>query len=283
MSSFGIPIGRLYGPGWLNGQVWFPGFKCVWAAETDQSNHHCPDPECTSHIKTSCYEKLHVAFCLYSVPMPNGHRRFCGHRFQVESPKACALHGWGDADENRVFQRAKKGLAYELPTLFPHEQPGWEMVLSSFGSIQYPMHIRMGLVDSELCFVRVMSWLEDGQPDQVAEIARVKTKEMLLTETDPWVALAHKSVIEENPEKAIQALVRAEQNDDEFNNPFSYRKYTIFTLKAEAATKLEEKKVRDVRAAAQAAQRLVTTKGGKKGGQRRAVDAKELRTKGKKK
>lgn len=285
MASFGIPLGRLYGPGWLNGEIWFPGFKCVWTAERDQSGHHCPDQECDGGIKTSCYDKLHVAFCLCLVSMANGHQRFCGHRFQAESPKACALHGWGDNDENRVFQRAKKGLSFKLPELIPHEQPGWEMVLSNFGSVQNLVHIRTGLIDGELCFVRVLSWLTDDQPDQVSEIARVKTKELRLTESDPRVALeAHKAAIGENPvKKAIHALAKTEQNDDEYNNPFSYQKYTNFTIEVAAAERLEEKKAKEEKVAAQAAERLASTKGGKKCNQHGMRDVKELVLKGKKK
>lgn len=244
--------------------------------------HHCPDPECNGAIKTSCYEKLHVAFCLCLITQTNGHQVFCGHRFQAESPRACALHGWGVNDENRIFQRAKKGLSFELPELLPHEQPGWEMVLSSFGSIQYPVHIRMGLIDGELCFVRVVSSALDGQPDQVAEIARVKTKELLLTKIDPRDALkAHKAANEEAPAtKAAQVPAETEQSHNEYDNPFSYHKYTTLNLDIAAASKLEQKKAKEARTAAQVAERAARSS--RKRGQRAAMGMKHI-LKGKKK
>ena len=266
MVSFDLPFGRLYGPGWLHSEIWFPGFKCVWTAERDQSGHHCPDSSCDGAIKTSCYYKLHVAFCVCVVDLPNGQQAFCGHRFQAESPKACALHGWGDNDENRIFQRAKKDLSFELPKLIPYEQPGWEMALSGFGGVYGPIHIRMGLIDSQLYFARVLSFSADGQPDQVESIARVKDKELRMTDSDPRVALkTHKAAVVESPaKKAIQALARTEQNDDEYNDPYSYRKYAVFKEIAAGARKLEEKKAKEMRAVAQEVERLAPTKGGKK-------------------
>lgn len=265
MSAYGIPLGRLYGPAWLNGELWSPQYKCVWTAEKDQSNHHCPDQECDGDIKTCCYEKLHVAFCVCLVTMSNGHQRFCGQRFQCESPKTCALHGWGENDENRVFQCAKKGLDFRLPEVIPHEQPGWEMTLSGCGVIRQPVNIRMGLVDGELCFVRVLSYLVNGQPNQVSEIARVKVKELLLTEMDPRPAFkTRKKVMEKTSAKrALQALMEAEQDDDEYNDPCTWRRYTTFALEPAAAEKLEEKRAREARAAVLAKKRAAAARGGR--------------------
>ncbi|KAJ8115040.1 hypothetical protein OPT61_g3219 [Boeremia exigua] len=284
MTSHGLPLGRLYGPAWLDGELWSPGYKCVWTAEKDQSGHHCPDPECNSEIKTRCYDKLHVAFCLCLVTMANGHQRFCGHRFQAESPKACALHGWGDNEENRVFQRAKKGLSFELPKLIPHEQPGWEMVINGFGGVQQSIYIRMGIINGELCFVRVVSWLSDGQPDQVSEIARVKTKELLLTECDPRTALeAHDPSNEDcGARSAIQALSKTEQNDDEYNNPYSYQKYIDLNLQIAAAEKWREKNRNQTKVEEAIAERLALSRGGKKCGHDSLKSYKRL-IKGKKK
>jgi hypothetical protein len=266
MSSYGLPLGRLYGPAWLNKELWFPGYKCVWTAEKDQSGHHCPDQECDAEIKTSCYDKLHVAFCLETIIMPNGHKRFCGHRFQAESPKACALHGWGSNNENRVFQRAKKRLSFKLPDLIPHEQPGWEMVLTHFGGL-HQVHIRTGLVDGKFCFVRVLSRLADGQPDEVQEIACIKPKEMHLTESDRCLALEKaEAAVELSPEKkAVEALVMIEQSVKEFNNQLSYQKYNNHTAQVAAEEKLAAKILKEAKDAAREAERAVTmTKGGKK-------------------
>ena len=113
MSDYGLPLGRLYGPSWLKPSLRNRGFRCIWDPKKDQSSHHCPD--CKGKIQLSCYKKLHVAFCICLETMPNGHQHFCGQRFQVESANACATHGWGEHDENRVFQHAKKGEEYKLP------------------------------------------------------------------------------------------------------------------------------------------------------------------------
>lgn len=237
MKSHDLPLGRLYGPAWLNGDLWSPGFKCVWTAEKDQSGHHCPDQECDGEIKTRCYDRLHVAFCLCIITMTNGHQRFCGHRFQAESPKACASHGWGDNGENRVFQRAKKGLSFKLPEVIPHEKPGWEMVINGLGGGTKAVHICMGLIDGEQCFVRVLSRHSDGQPDQVAEIARVKAKELLLTETDREIAL----------------------RDD---GATSYQKYAAFNKKLATAGELQDKIAK--KDEERTAKRPTPGKGGKK-------------------
>ncbi|KAF1923702.1 uncharacterized protein M421DRAFT_95969 [Didymella exigua CBS 183.55] len=267
MSIFGLPLGRLYGPAWLNGELWFPGYKCVWTAEKDQSGHHCPDQKCDAEIKTRCYDQLHVAFCLEAITMANGHKRFCGHRFQAESPKACALHGWGTNNENRIFQHAKKRMPFKLPNLIPHEQPGWEMVLTHLGGLHQPVHIRTGLVDGEFCFVRVLSWRADEQPDQVHEIARVKTKELQMTSTDPHVGLVEdKAVVQISPvKKGIQALAKTELNDEEeFNNPCSFQKYVKFNALSVAERKLAEKRAKEAKNTARAAGRAATTKGCKR-------------------
>ncbi|KAF9691836.1 hypothetical protein EKO04_009909 [Ascochyta lentis] len=127
----------------------------------------------------------------------------------------------------------------------------------------------MGLIDGELCFVRVLPWFVDGHSDQVTELARVKAKELLLTVTDPRDALvAHKTAVEDPARDAIKTLVKTEQKDNEYNNPFSYQKYKAFNLKTAAATKLEEKKAKEVKAMAQAAERLASNKNGRKCGDR---------------
>lgn len=197
--------------------------------------------------------------------MPNGHQRFCGHRFQAESPRACVSHGWGEGDENRVFQRAKKGLKFELPNVFPHEQLGWEMVVSGLGVVQQPVSVRMGLVDGELCFVGVISCLDNGEPDQASEIARVKTKELLITATDPRVGLSTGNVAgkEDAAETAMQASEKAEQHGLEFKSVYEYRNYTNLASKRAADEKLQEKKAKEAKSAALAAQRADAAKGGK--------------------
>lgn len=265
MSSYGLPPGRLYGPAWLNNELSFSGYKCVWNAEKDQSGHHCPDPECDAEIKTSRYDKLHVAFCLETITMPNSHKCLCGHRFQAESPKAYALHGWGTNDENRVFQRAKKRLSFKLPDVIPHEYPGWEKVLTHFGGL-HQVHIRTGLMDGKFCLVRVLSWLADGQPDEVQTIACIKPKEMQLTESDLCATFEEAEVaVDLSPEKkAVQALVKIEQNVKEFNNQFSYQKYNNYTAQAVAKEKLAAKMAKEAKDTAREAERAATTTKGRK-------------------
>ena len=180
MSDYGLPLGRLYGPAWIKRNNWGSGFLCIWEARMDQVAHHCPG--CNGVIKDSCYKKHHVAFCLHPVDA-NGHQRFCGHRFKVEKSGACLVHGWGENNENRVFLDAKQGRDYKLPNSIPHEQSGWEMKLNNFGPLNSPAHIRMKLVGDERYFVRVLSYLANGQPDATRTIARVKPQEFLVI---PW-------------------------------------------------------------------------------------------------
>lgn len=210
--------------------------------------------------------------------MANGHDRFCGHRFQTESPKACALHGWGARDENRVFQRAKKGLSFELPVEFPHERKGWEMVLASAGCFQQPITIRMELVEERLCFVRVLSLLGDGRPGEITEVARVKTKELLLTDTDPRERFraCGDADSESSAEMAVRALFGSEQQDGEFDNPFAFKNHITVALDLAAAKKLEEKKTREARAANLAAQRAAAAKENKKCAKGSAVSYKQI-------
>lgn len=185
MPDYGLPLGRLYGPAWINPEFREPSFRNIWDAKKAQIEHHCPD--CDGVIKDSCYNKLHLAFCICLISMPNKQQRFCGQRFSVESSRVCGKHGWGKNDENRVFQLAKKGLEWsnkDLPSFIPHEQPGWEMKLSSLGHLrsrsQSLICIRMSHVDGELCFVQVLSDNAKDQPDELLKIARVPTRELLL-------------------------------------------------------------------------------------------------------
>jgi hypothetical protein len=261
MPDYGLPLGRLYGPAWLNGKLWKPRFKCVWTGELDQSNHHCPD--CKGTTKIRCYDKLHVAFCLCLVKMPNGHHQFCGHRFQVESPDACFLHGWGKNNENRVFGLAKKGLDWsedDLPSFLPHEQPGWEMEPSSLGHLQSLVCIRMKLIDGKQCFVGVSS--RKAEPDQF--IACVKPKELSsMTETGPRVALdANRVVLEEDDpiEGALQAFARAERITSVYDNPRTYEKYNKLASERAEAERLEEKKAKEARSAALATERAAAAR-----------------------
>lgn len=272
MAAYGLPLGRLYGPAWLNRTLWSPTHKNVWTAEKDASNHHCPDQECIGDIKTRCYDRLHVSFCICVITMANGQQRFCGHRFQTESPKACALHGWGEDDENRLFQRAKKGLAFELPEVFPHEKPGWKMVLSNAGGFLQPIQIRMSLVKDRLCFVRVLSIQDDGRPHQVTEIARVKTKELLLTKKD---VREHFRAREGAKEESLDKTA-AENHDKENGDPLGFKEYNALALDLADAKKLEEKKAKEARAAVVAAERAAASRKTKKGAKGSVMSYKEL-------
>ena len=117
------------------------------------------------------------------------------------------------------------------------------------GSCPGPVCIRMGLIDGELCFVCVLSRHADGRPDRVSEVARVKKKEreLLVTQTDPWVVLDASRVFlkeEHNPFKsALQAMNRAEQISSEFDNPLTYEKYNVLKrAEAERAAAARSKK-----------------------------------------
>jgi hypothetical protein len=90
--------------------------------------HHCPEPGCGDI-------KLHVAFCCVRIRTADGRWRFCGNRLGVETPDGCSKHHYGECSENRFIQMAKKNLPYELPRSFPHEQPGWKVILSKLGNL----------------------------------------------------------------------------------------------------------------------------------------------------
>lgn len=140
------------------------------------------------------------------------------------------------------------------------------MFLTHFGGL-HQVHIRTGLVDGKFCFVRVLSWLADGQPDEVQEIACIKPKEMQLTGTELCVALEDtEAAVEPSPEKkAVEALVKIEQKVKEFNDHLSYQKYNKHTAQVAADEKLAAKMVKEAKDAARAAERAATmTKGGKK-------------------
>jgi hypothetical protein len=260
MSNYGLPLGRFYGPAWLNFDLWDPGFRSIWKPKMDQSNHHCPDPKCGGPIETSCYDNLHVAFCICLVAISNDQQRFCGQRFQVKSSYACATHGWGDKDENRMFRHAKRGRKYRLPSFIPHEQPGWEMKLSSFGNLQSLVCIRMKLIDHKQCFVGVSS--RKAEPDQF--IACVKPNELsLTTETGPRVALDANRVVLEEDDPILQAFARAELITSVYDNPRTYEKYNELASKRAEAERLEEKKAKEARSAALAAERAAAAKGRK--------------------
>jgi hypothetical protein len=72
--------------------------------------------------------------------------------------------------------------------------------------------------------------------------------------------------VELSPEKkAVEALVKIEQNVIEYNNQFSYQKYNNYTAQAAAEKKLSAKIAKEEKDAAREAERAATmTKGGKK-------------------
>lgn len=154
--------------------------KNIWDLIVDQAGHHCPQPDCGA-LKRSCFVNLHVAFCCAPVEMENGSWRFCGCRFQVESPNGCAQHFFTqDGAVNKFFQKAKKGQPYELPH-FPHEAPGWGMPVNGYGDVRSPLVVSMNKVKEELGFVAVFTFTR-GQPElRTFELGRVPKWELMLT------------------------------------------------------------------------------------------------------
>ncbi|KAJ4349078.1 hypothetical protein N0V95_004903 [Ascochyta clinopodiicola] len=98
------------------------------------------------------------------------------------------------------------------------------------------------------------------------EIAHVKTKELLLIVI--YSRDAHKAVVEEQVSKEIvKTLAMTKQSHDQYNNPLSYQKYSVFNLKTAAVSKLEEKKAKEAKAVVQEAERLASKKVGRNCGQ----------------
>lgn len=254
--------------------------------EIDESRHHCPEPECGGPsgrpIKNDCYRKLHLALCCVIIETKTRHLRFCGHRFQVESPKACALHHWGPNNENKFYQLAKKGLPYDLPSVFPHEQPDWEMVLSGYGSIRSSVAVRMGMFDNRKSFVRVISYDENAVSNEVALIAHVSNKEVLMGVDPPYPGeiVAPEEIEADTAAAKIQVLAKTEMQDEAvFNDAMPWLKYNMVKTNARAATEwgAQAGKKQKVTAAA-AALRTSVARSYKKGG-----DARFLQTTKKKK
>jgi len=168
--------------------------------------------------------------------MENGFWRFCGCRFQVESPKGCAIHHYTKYEDNRFFQRAKKGQTYELPKLFPHEVPGWEMAVSSLGDIRAPVTIFMNTIEDRLGFSCVVNFTSPKA--YVEELARIPPWEMLLTKDRDDVSAGEeaKKPKEENElEKKMKDLILDENRGVHFNNAAPHSVYNA--VKTEYKTK----------------------------------------------
>jgi hypothetical protein len=139
------------------------------------------------------------------------------------------LHHWGPHDENRFFQYAKKGLPYELPPVFPHEEAGWEMLLAGYGSIQSEIAIRMGISRDRASFVRVLSYRKDGQPLEVSELVQVSEKEMLMGVGSPYSVVTATTDTDEDQivERAQSPGRMYQRNGREDNYTKTYERYDV--------------------------------------------------------
>ncbi|KAF1851450.1 uncharacterized protein K460DRAFT_351374 [Cucurbitaria berberidis CBS 394.84] len=164
--------------------------------------------------------------------MKNGQPRFCGNRFQVESPKGCSDHHFGAYEDNRFFQQAKKGRPYELP-VFPHEQPGWEMELSNLYNLG-EIIVCMSTIEGQLCFTAVPKSPSPGKRIKPEVLAVIPNKQLRLTQTKAQGGLTEsKEEEEENSRvKVTKALVAAKADPETFNGQLSYATFNEAKLYA---------------------------------------------------
>jgi hypothetical protein len=153
MPVIDLPWCRLYGPAWRS-QLWLDSIVSIWDGRKDKAGHHCPDQSCATFNRDYFNNKLHAAFCLVVITLPDGQECYCGLRFAVESPSGCAKHPNSSYSENKIFSAIKKGPPYELSKVFPHEAPDWKMQLSDgIASIRMPLEISMDVKDGEPGFI----------------------------------------------------------------------------------------------------------------------------------
>jgi hypothetical protein len=220
-----LPKFLLYGPGALQ-ENFHRQFKSIWTMGLDCDGHHCAEPN-YGDLKPGCYEELHVAFCCVPITMANGQQRFCGSRFGVFSPKGCSIHHFTEYDENKFFQKARKGYSYELPKVFPHLQAGWEMQLICKNR---PLTICMAMHQNELHFAQVQNVPGAQNQTQLFHMGKFPSRELLLAdvnleeETSAEDSSTHPASVQKAAE--IQAIIHNKNtNPAAFNDPKSYMIY----------------------------------------------------------
>jgi len=259
MPKITLPWDLLFGVGLVE-EYFDQQSKNIWTIEHDEEGHHCPKPGCGA-LKKSCIWKLHIAFCCVVVGMDNGHSRFCGIRFGVTTPQGCSMHHYSDYDDNRFFQKAIKGLEYDLPPVFPHLQPGWEMVLPKLGRIRKPVTICVRKYMGELHYLQVAEPSSPGEQPEFIVIARISPKQRLLAGVevkDDEPEVKQENVQPQKPEEVRSMAEREKTSDAVFNNPFSYQSYNEFYADTRKQAEIEmknekQKKVDDEAKAAAAA------------------------------
>jgi len=252
-----LPKLLLYGPGVSTGLV-DKLSRNIWDFEKDQESHHCPESDC-GDIQLSCFENLHLAFCCVTIPTKDGDR-CCGIRLGVVSPHGCWLHHWGDKNENRIFQWARKGLPYTLPFL-PHLEPGWKMTVKVQNR---PLTITMGVQDNELFYLGEKANAKRGET--VARILEVKIPQKELDTVKflmPTAAVDEETSVVLAPVQkaaAVQAIFQHEQtNNAAFDSPESFVTYnTHYADKKKKDTEIA--KGNRLAKAAEARQKMMTEK-----------------------
>jgi hypothetical protein len=231
----------------------------VWRMDIDMEGHHYPELGC-GNVKRSCFHELHLASYCVRHQMADGSWRFCGNRFQVESPRGCSLHHYSGYPENRFFQLAKKNLPYELPTSYPHEEPGWQMVLPKLGNISEPVTICMSMFDGQPAFCRVTEIPRTGQPLMVMEIAKVPSKALQLTEHDDDAEdqAAAADTVPRKPQTFLTLIALEATNEAIFNNQFSYAAFNKLHTEREQKRLVELKHDRKNKQAEVAAESAAT-------------------------
>jgi hypothetical protein len=230
-------------------------FKSIWTMQYDEKSHHCGEPGC-GEMKMTCYDKLHEAFCCVVIEMPSGLLRFCGYRFAVQSPHGCVKHPMSSYPENRFFQLAKKNQPYELPSFYPHLQPGWNIIMQGFGVSGSAARILMGKDGEDLCFFRCDQPKAPGMPDRLYKLVNVPKKDLRLAGINVESLGSQDEIEDENAgapvQKSveIQALAALEETDDAiFDDPQSYMSYNDHNRATALQVELQLRDTRKAKAA----------------------------------
>jgi hypothetical protein len=260
MPKVKLPYISLYGPTWREPH-WKDNIVSVWEGRAYKAGHHCPDPDCVAISKECFTKKLHAAFCCVVIELPDGKRRYCGLRFQIDSPHGCAMHPFTVFEDNRFFQAAKAGLPYELPSEIPHEDdPNWSMTLSGgFGSHRMPIRIFMDRSGGEVSFIGVHTSLGSRTPP--VDLGRVPPRDLLLTKDRVKEATPAEEPDDNGLSKAMESVKLDEREGKLLNHDAPH---TIFnTIKNDNKTQHDWAR-KDARKALQAEAQSKTTKTGAK-------------------
>ena len=125
MVKHDIDLASLYGE--LFSKSFNSSTRNIFKGSISSKCHHCG--ECGKPAKKTCFQDLHLAFCIAPVDNPKYPGELCGERFTVKSPTGCSTHHYsGSGGANLIFRRACRGLDFassdgQTPEPEPEVQP----------------------------------------------------------------------------------------------------------------------------------------------------------------